>query len=407
MHNTHSKAFLNSVPAFVWAAIFLRICWAFFVPVDPVSDSLAYKSFATSIANGAGYAYSSGQLTAYWPVGTSAFYALIHYVFGNSSYALLVVNILVGTGIAYLTYLLSLRYFGQKVAACAGWLVALWPVLIQFTTVYSSELLFTLLLLATLQVWSLQHLNGALKACLWGALLCAATYVRPTALPLYFILPVLHLWKTRDFREAVKSGLVAVLTGAVLFAPWVMRNQAIFGQPVLVSANFGSNLWMGNNPLSKGEYMPLPEIQFENEVIRDQHFKTLAVDFIKANPAEYAKLAIRRFVITYDRETIGVAWNQSALAKLFGNDALSPLKLVSSLYWWLVAGLAALGICWALWVRETSIFNPLIVVSAFFFLVPVLTVGQDRYHLPLDPFFAVFAAYAMQQAFQLFRNKQS
>jgi hypothetical protein len=400
MHHTPARASLKLIPAFVWVAIAVRVVWALLVGVDPVSDSLAYKTFATSIASGAGYAYPSGELTVYWPVGASAFYALVHYTLGHSSYPLLFVNIVIGTGIVYLSYLLSLRYFGEKVAVRAGWLVTLWPVLIQFTTVYSSELLFTLLLLATLQVWSFSFHRKVHKACLWGALLCAATYVRPTALPLFLLLPVLELWATRDLRQALTSGVVAALTAAA-------RNQAHFGHPVLVSANFGCNLWMGNNPLSKGEYMPLPNIKFDNEVVRDQHFKQLAIDFIKEQPVEYIKLALRRFVLTYDRETIGVAWNQPALAKLAGEAALPYLKLVSTLYWWLVAALAVAGVGRALRVRAVKVFNPLLVVSACFFMVPILTVGQDRYHLPLDPLIAAFAAYAIHQLLQLVRKKSS
>lgn len=406
MHQTPSpiRAFLNLIPVFIWVAIAARVGWALLVAVDPVSDSLAYKTFATSIANGTGYAYPSGELTVYWPVGASAFYALVHYMLGQSSFALLFVNILIGTGIVYLSYLLSLRYFGGKVAVYAGWLVALWPVLIQFTTVYSSELLFMLLLLATLQVWGSSLTSKVLKACLWGALLCAATYVRPTALPLFILLPVLELWAKRDFRQFLTSGLVAALTATVLFAPWVARNQANFGHPVLVSANFGCNLWMGNNPQSKGEYMPLPNTKFDNEVARDQHFKQLAVDFIRDHPAQYIKLALRRILLTYDRETIGVAWNQPALARLVGEGAIPYVKLVSTLYWWLVSALAVAGIAQALKARKVTIFNPLLVVSACFFMVPILTVGQDRYHLPLDPLIAAFAAYAIHQLFQLARK---
>jgi hypothetical protein len=40
-----------------------------------------------------------------------------------------------------------------------------------------------------------------------------------------------------------------------------------------------------------------------------------------------------------------------------------------------------------------------------FFIVPVLTVGQDRYHLPLNPFLAMFAASAVQMLWQRFGKK--
>ena len=154
---------------------------------------------------------------------------------------------------------------------------------------------------------------------------------------------------------------------------------------------------MGNNRLSDGGYMPLPPTKFDNnEVLRDKYFKQLAVDYILAHPAEYAKLSLRRLMMTYERETIGVVWNGSALEKLLSNSGLFYLKALSSLYW-LICFVGALGwVLWAVFSRRVSALNPLLIVSAFFFVVPVLTVGQDRYHLPLIPFVAIFAALGLQ-----------
>lgn len=152
---------------------------------------------------------------------------------------------------------------------------------------------------------------------------------------------------------------------------------------------------MGNNPQSTGAYMPLPDIQFADEIARDQYFKARAMEFIKANPLEYIKLAARRVVITYDRETIGVAWNEPALRRIAGEHGLTIVKAISTGFWWLAATCALAGIAWALWRRQVGLFHPLVVVMGIFFAVPVLTVGQDRYHLPLNPFLAMFAAYAM------------
>jgi hypothetical protein len=65
-------------------AIFLRVLWAYIVPVDPVADSFLYNEFAKSIASGNGYAFPNGDITVYWPVGTSAIYAVLYKVFGVS-----------------------------------------------------------------------------------------------------------------------------------------------------------------------------------------------------------------------------------------------------------------------------------------------------------------------------------
>ncbi len=64
------------------AALAVRLLWAACVPVDPVSDGVLYDAFARSMVEGHGYAFADGTLTEYWPVGTSAVYALLYYIFG-------------------------------------------------------------------------------------------------------------------------------------------------------------------------------------------------------------------------------------------------------------------------------------------------------------------------------------
>lgn len=400
-------ALLRTVPNFIWAALLLRLIWIIFVDIDPVSDGDMYREFSYQIARGVGYAYPSGQLTAYWAVGAAAFYGFLHFVFGFSDWPIGIANVAIGVGIVYLSYTLALRYFDATVATIAAWLVALWPVLIQFTTVYASELLFLFFFLAALNAWASTKVPFVWKSVLWGVLLCVATYMRPTVLPLFVVLPAIDLWRSRDLRNVVISAVIAAATAAALFSPWVIRNQEVFGAPVLVSTNFGANLWMGNNPQSNGGYMPLPDINITNEVARDQYFKKEAMDFIRTNPVEYAKLALRRLVITYDRETIGVAWNQPALVKLVGEGALPFIKLISTLYWWLLVTAAIAGLGGALWSKKLDVFNLLVVTSSLFFVVPLLTVGQDRYHMPMNPFLAIFAAFAFHWMWRIIKKNNS
>ena len=62
--------------------------------------------------------------------------------------------------------------------------------------------------------------------------------------------------------------------------------------------------------------------------------------------------------------------------------------------------LATMGVYKILKYRKLKLFHPLLMVPAFFFIFPILTVAQDRYHLPINPFLAMFAAYAIQQFFE-------
>jgi 4-amino-4-deoxy-L-arabinose transferase-like glycosyltransferase len=374
-------------------AILLRIIWAYFVPIVPVSDSFLYDAFAKSIASGNGYAFPEGNLTVYWPVGTSAIYALLYKCFGFSYLPILIFNIMIGVSIVWLTYAICLRYLNQSTAILSALLVALWPILIEFTTILASELVFIFLILSALYAWDSKNIQPILRAMIWGALICAATYVRPTALALIVLLPILELFAKGTLRQSFLSLSIAVITAAILFTPWVYRNHNVFGEYVLVSANGGANLWMGNHAGSTGGYAELPDLAFDNEVERDKHFKKEAIDFITHNPVDYLKLAFKRAIITYKAETIGIVWN-GAFEKL-NETTLLTMKIVSTLYWWLMLLLTSIGIYQILKKRELNIFHMLMVVPGFFFAFPILTVAQDRYHLPINPFMAMIAGYAI------------
>ena len=381
-------------------ALALRTTWALIVPVEPVSDSYLYNIFAQNIASGKGYSFPDGALTVYWPVGTSAIYASLYFIFGTSYLPIVFFNILAGTSIVWLTYKIALRHIGQPTAALAALLVAFWPIMIQFTTILASELIFILFVLASIYVWGLKQFNPIIRSAICGALICGASYVRPTALPLILLLPVVERLSGTKTITCLTQFVTATFVAAILFAPWVYRNYNVFNQFVLVSANGGANLWMGNNPKSNGGYMDLTVTNINNEVKRDQYFKKEAVEYIVHNPLSYVNLMLKRAVITYKSETIGVVWN-AWLGKKLSSNGILALKLLSTLFWWFVVIFSATGIVMLIKNKILIWHNILFCVTAFFFIFPLLTVGQDRYHLPINPFLAIFAGYAIHQRAKL------
>jgi len=224
------------------AALLIRLTWAACVPAAPVSDGVLYDAFAQSIVAGHGYAFADGTMTEYWPVGTSAVYALLYYVFGVQTWVVPVFQALLGAAIVGLTWRLARDALGPRVAALAAWLTALWPLLVEFTTIYASELLFVALVLTALNIWSYRQVPFAFRMILWGACIAAATYVRPTALPLLFVFLAAQWLVDREWRAFLMGGVLSSLTAALLFAPWSYRSMALFDRFALVSANGGVNL---------------------------------------------------------------------------------------------------------------------------------------------------------------------
>lgn len=374
-------------------AFLLRAAWAVAVPIVPISDSTVYDMLAQRIAAGEGYTWPDGSPTVYWAVGASALYALVFALFSHSFLAVAIVNVVMGTLLVAAVHALALTRFDRRVARIAALLAAIWPAWIALTTVLTSELPSNLFLAAGMAaIMSRRH--GLLARVVVGSLLLvAAAYIRPTTLPLIVAVPVLDALVSRQWKAALAGGVLALAIAAACFAPWAIRNQAHFGKPVLVSANFGVVLWMGNNPAAGGGYMLLPKGVPDNEVARDDMLKQQAIAFIKDNPGRYLVLSMKRFTYSYPAESIAVAWNVDGLP-----DALEfPLKALMAAYWLTVFGLSLAG--YVLFVKREPIrlLDPMTAAIGLLGSISVLVIGSDRYHFGLMPFVSIFAAHALQR----------
>jgi 4-amino-4-deoxy-L-arabinose transferase-like glycosyltransferase len=375
----------------------LRLAWAAWVPVAPVSDGNAYHVFASNLLEHGTFGWRADQPDAYWPPGAPALYAAAYALLGTGGAAVVALNLALALAKTLLAMSLAQRWFGERAALWCGALLAAWPLQIQLTTILSSEHPFDVALLAAL--WWFERRWRA--SALWTSMplavcLAAASLIRPTALPLVFGFGLLAVVaRGASVRRALAHTAVAGIVLAALVAPWSLRNFRLFGRLVPISANVGANLWMGNNPDSAGVYMALPpEVARMDTAERDAYLGREARHWILAHPLDATGLALRKLAITHSRETIGVAWNARGLSGL-SSPALQALKATSTAYWWLLLALALGGVA-AVVFREgwRAAYSPPVLLWAYFAGVHAVTVAQDRYHLSSVPFVAALAALA-------------
>lgn len=385
-----TKWHYNHIVAIIFVGLLLRLVWAALVEVDPVSDSYIYHVFAQEIALGNGYRFPSGEPTVYWPVGPAVLYGLGYYLFGVHGYVVVLINLILSMLLILGVYRVTSSNFGVCVGEISAAIIAMWPVWIEFTTVLNSELPFVTFLIFAIWIFEFPNLPRKTILILSAALVIGAAYMRPIALPLLFILPFVKK-NDRNLIDYFWDFVVVLLVASILVAPWVLRNKKYFDAPVLISANFGANLWMGNHHGSDGGYVPLPDVGIKNEVMRDKYFKEKALEFILDNPREYIILGLKRVKKSFDRESIGVVWNEKSI----GENVKIPLKILSSAYWIAVCFMAFVGVVIYLIKKPIRIFSLFVLLPGFFSMIAILVVGQDRYHMPLAPFIAMFAAYAV------------
>jgi 4-amino-4-deoxy-L-arabinose transferase-like glycosyltransferase len=396
---------LPSLPVTLILALALRLLWAVFIPVDPVSDSDAYRIFATNIVEHGVYGFRPDEPGAYWAVGTAAIYAGSYFVFGSGSdIGVVLVNLLSSLAIVWLLHDLGQRWLGEREGRIAALLFALWPLAIQFTTVLASELHFMALSLAALSCWDRVRGTPAGVGFLLLAGLCfgAATYIRPIALLLPAALAMASVLKApRTILPALSKAVVATVLIFALVAPWSARNERIFGTPVFMSTNFWPNFWMGNHSGTNGGYVPLPpETQGMSEIERSEYLKALSLAELQADPMGFIWRTVWKSARLHERETIGVAWNERQLVMRIGEMGATAVKAISTA-WWYAMLLAALGGIVVL-TRRNGWWAALLSTPAWLWLyftaVHAVIVIGDRYHMPAIPMIALLAAIWAQAA---------
>lgn len=382
-------------------ALLLRVGWAMLIPVVPVSDSVAYDTFASMLATHGVYGWTPDQPTSYWPVGTSALYAAFYAVFGHNFTPVVVFNIILGTIIVGQTMWLTRLFFNSEVAIVAGSVMAIWPSQVAYVTILASELPFICFILLGFCVWYSPRLSTLGRGAASGVTFAAASYVRPVALLLPIIVWLTPMQNFRKLCEQLPVMLLAVIVIAACTAPWSVRNTKLYDHFVLLSTNGGANLWMGNNPASAGTYMPLPtSMEKLTEYEIDKQLGKAALGYITDHPLIFVFRTMKKAILLHLNETIAVDWNVEGIKQRLGGSSVLPLKLLMQGYWLLVLLLALAGIV-AL-IRDhgvtTTLMHPIVATWIYFTAVYSLTVVQDRYHFPSQPFVAILSAVAIVSA---------
>ena len=388
-------------------AIILRVIWVLLIPVIPVSDSNAYDVFAQNIWLHGNYGWDAVNPTSYWPVGLSAIYSGFYFLFGHSYVPIVIFNIACSVAIIVYSKKLCDRLFEHElIGTFVAIIVALWPTLIFYCSVLASELPYLAFLLAAIYYFTDHKPQFLKQGLIAGILFAGAYYIRPLAtIPLAIVIFYLFInlsnKKIVIFRSVMTISLMII---AVL--PWAQRNYTIYDAFVPMSTNSGATFWMGNQPGTNGGYKALPDhVKDLNEYDRNNTLKAEAIEYIKAEPVAFVTRTVKKFFIFHLHETIGVSWNAEGIKERLGEWALLPLKLVSQAYWSLILLIGLAGLVLHIMQKGfwQTAFHPFTLIWAATAGVHAIIVSQDRYHLPVIPMVAAFAAYA----FHFYQSKRS
>lgn len=381
-----------------------------------LGDGARYDEWARQIIGDGGWI---GDGVFYQAPLYPYFLAAIYAVIGPSAMTARMVQIFMGSAACALLAGAGRRIFGSAAGTIAGVLLAIYPTAVFFDGLIQKSVLDTLFM--CLLLWLLARGNlTRLRALGVGACLGALILSRENAMVL---VPVVAAWvllgdRTAAFKARALLALM-LLAGVMLpLAPVLARNKLVGGEFHLTTSQLGSNLYIGNNPQSKGSYVPLrpgrgsPEFEridatelAEQAVGRpltpgevSRYWARQALDFIRTQPGQWLRLMGRKFMLLWNRVELVDTDDQYTYARWspvlkLGNPVLNFGVLVP---------LAALGIAltasqWRkLWHLYAMLASLAVSVVAFYVFA--------RYRFPMTPLLILFGAAGIAGVMQMVRD---
>src|SRR5258706_13724148 len=228
---------------------------------------------------------------------------------------------------------------------------------------------------------------------LFGALWGVGSLANPTMLS---FLPFCGLWIWRARRKRGLPSLGGVVLSSLIFSlvlsPWLVRNYEAFGRFVFIRDDFGLQFRLGNNKLADGMLIAtlqpnlnkpeLENFQRMGEIGYEAYCRRLAIDWIRAHPARFAIISMKRFFYY---------WNGVPRP----TDSRAPWDFRSSLF--LASSLLALGgLIRALRQKRAGawLFAGLTLTypTVYYFVYP-----HARYRHPIEPELFILAVFLLSE----------
>jgi hypothetical protein len=268
-------------------AVAVRIIY--FFALLPYDQNFTYQgiqrndflAIAKHVANGEGFSsrtlltyYDAGRLVptaARAPLPVLVFAAIVFVVGSHWYYPILALMWCCSGIVAATTYWIALRVSGREwLAMWTGLVFAFYgsEMLVMTTYAAASEPLFTVLmaLYLALLICAVDRRSVGLAAAT-GLVLGLATLTRPTVL----YLPAVSIgWIFFQHRaRGVAMAVALVVACAVPQIPWVVRNDQVFGVPLVTTTLGGFNIYRHNGIIEEGKYNPgYTHEEFEPKVRR-------------------------------------------------------------------------------------------------------------------------------------------
>jgi len=410
-------------PAWFWLAMALGLLIRVAIVTQTarfgteIIDEQHYRQIAENILAGNGFAWGPGRPTSIRPPLYPGLLALVWNVTGGVNLqAVRLLQIVLAALTTFLVHRTAHRLFGERSARIAAAIFWLYPSFIFFNVLILTETLFTFLLVAFVlsAVALLTSDRNWRLSLLCGVCLGLAALTRSVLWPLPLVLcPLLVLLVRGTWRWRVTAAALVFTGYAIVIMPWAVRNTQLQRVVTVVDTMGGLNLRMGNYEYTPDDRMwdavalqgPRSwswELAVSGRGARmtegekDKWAQQQALAYIREHPDTFIRRTLIKFSDFWGLEREFVAG--------VGRGMYAPPKAV------VIAAAALIGVSYpvvavlgivGLWtVLPQDRRAHVVMVLPFVVIMGVHTVvfGHSRYHLPLVPILAIYAAALLTQA---------
>jgi len=346
------------------------------------ADDGHYSEIAANVAHGHGvsadFPYLWRHHTAFrpplYPLLLGGAYALFGVHIGVAQ----ALNVVLGSLVVVLAAVVAGRLGGRRAAIVAAVLAALHPALLANDGVVLTEP--PALLLMLLALWLLLTRRWLLAGVALGLLVLT----RPSAQLLVPTLALLLILQAR-WRQALAMAAAAVL----VVSPWVVRNVAYFGKPVIVTSN-GFNLaaiW-SDQAIAAGHFVdPSRDPTFAdvrnyqrsyanfNEANLDAAFQQAGLNGLRTHPERIPSQVRNNVEFLLD-----ISWQRNDNPERLDGRNLDVRHATLPVVW-LLEALAVVGLVRMLRRRDGLLVA---VTAGYFIAVALVTVAPPRLRAPFD-----------------------
>ena len=357
------------------------------------------------------------------------FLSVLFRITDESLYGVRLLQIILGSLLPILVYLLGLRLLDRRIAYWAGGVCVIYPTFIY----YDNALLITSIMTLLTSLLVLQLLrcetkpNRVASFVIAGLLLGLAGLARPNILLLG---PALLVWiwlvirPQLGARKALVRYLIIAAASFIVVLPVTVRNYVVADDFVFIAWQGGFNFFIGNNQESNGWSATVPGIDVTWEggyreaiaIAEEGEGRTLkrsevsnfwyglAWQEIRSDPSAFIGLLFRKLRLFLNGYEIPNNQNIYLARKL--GSIVQPLMFSKWLHFpfGVVAPLAVIGLVLSL--TQWRKFLPVYLMLGSYLLTLLLFFLCARFRQPMMPFMILFAVYAVFRLIEFKTRRQ-